>query len=380
MWQQLPRHDGARVTPDEIGEPGGYDPAELRAYLKLHGTGAGQTVAVTVPLNVRATVMASLPTYDDWYGLPGICSAAITTGCFHLTFAAPDGAVDNNPGLLGWPAEAATEVELLHALVPMASIEVVEARETTLASLLRAVRYAQSTHPDAISEPWSSAEFSGEQADNDACPATGAICVAPSGDCGHYPEKSCPGALVGGYPAADPGVLSVGGTTLELAPSGRVKSETAWDGSGGGISEYEPQPGYQRAADPHRTGRGIPDVSFAADPETGAAGFAHVIFVYRGHRLVFKPNWGLWGGTALGVQAWTAIIASADQLRAAAGRSPLTIGELQAAVYAKGAKPIADITSGANGVCALCSAGPGYDLVTGEGSPRPGIDSYLAGQ
>jgi hypothetical protein len=29
-----------------------------------------------------------------------------------------------------------------------------------------------------------------------------------------------------------------------------------------------------------------------------------------------------------------------------------------------------DITSGRNGTCAICKAGPGYDFVTGLGSPR----------
>jgi hypothetical protein len=38
-----------------------------------------------------------------------------------------------------------------------------------------------------------------------------------------------------------------------------------------------------------------------------------------------------------------------------------------------------DITDGTNGDCgAICTAGPGYDFVTGLGSPRTGIDTALA--
>jgi hypothetical protein len=38
-----------------------------------------------------------------------------------------------------------------------------------------------------------------------------------------------------------------------------------------------------------------------------------------------------------------------------------------------------DVTSGSNGPCgAQCTAGPGYDLVTGLGSPLAGVDVALA--
>jgi hypothetical protein len=52
----------------------------------------------------------------------------------------------------------------------------------------------------------------------------------------------------------------------------------------------------------------------------------------------------------------------------------------QIAVYALPAGPLADITSGPpNGFCPLnCVAGPGFDDVTGLGTPRGGIDAALA--
>jgi hypothetical protein len=37
------------------------------------------------------------------------------------------------------------------------------------------------------------------------------------------------------------------------------------------------------------------------------------------------------------------------------------------------------VTTGSNGTCgSICTARPGYDFVTGLGSPRPGIDTALA--
>ena len=75
------------------------------------------------------------------------------------------------------------------------------------------------------------------------------------------------------YPATSPNVLSVGGTTLNLSGSGTYGSETAWIDSGGGYSQYEPEPGYQESV--QQTGmRSTPDVSFDGDPNTGVEVYA----------------------------------------------------------------------------------------------------------
>ncbi|HEY3954797.1 MAG TPA: S53 family peptidase [Streptosporangiaceae bacterium] len=387
---RLSCYPGQHATPDSIGEPGGYDPAELQAYLGLHGDGAGQTVAVTIPYDVNEAqaVTTALSVYDSWYGLPPACSATITTGCFPLTFAAPHGTAPPPQGLfealLAQP-EAELDVELIHALVPRASIEVVEGYDDTVTHMLQAVAYAQSLHPAAVSNSWGTPEFSGEQAAGGHCTATGSPCVFATGDSGNYGwcdgQGTGTGEDCGGYPAASPKVLAVGGTTLDLTDSGKkVQSETAWSGSGGGISAYEPFPAYQQRADSYTTGRGVPDVSFDADPNSGIAVYDDQVVTYNGQTVQAHEGWVETGGTSAGAPAWSAILAAADQLRAAAGQPQLTIGQIHAAAYAKSRKkPVADITTGTNGLCgAQCTAGPGYDLVTGEGSPRHGIDTYLA--
>ena len=70
------------------------------------------------------------------------------------------------------------------------------------------------------------------------------------------------------YPSASPDVLAVGGTTLNLGGSGTYGSETAWIDSGGGYSQFEPEPGYQESVQQSGT-RSTPDVSFDGDPNTG---------------------------------------------------------------------------------------------------------------
>jgi subtilase family serine protease len=169
----------------------------------------------------------------------------------------------------------------------------------------------------------------------------------------------------GSYPAYNPHVLSVGGTTLDLGAGGAVTGETAWAGSGGGRSYVEGVPPYQKGL--VAGGRGTPDVSYVADPATGVA-------VYDTTPDLGQTGWFQVGGTSLGAPTWAALIASADQLRAAAGRPRLTEEQIYDARSSLG-----DVTSGANGTCpAVCTAAPGYDFVTGLGSPRAGLDKRLA--
>jgi hypothetical protein len=81
-------------------------------------------------------------------------------------------------------------------------------------------------------------------------------------------------------------------------------------------------------------------------------------------------------------------VAAADQLRATAGKPPLHGAGFQAQslIYRMPHGTVfGDITRGVSNVgeCAsapqACQAHPGYDVVTGWGSPRRGIDAALAG-
>ncbi len=117
------------------------------------------------------------------------------------------------------------------------------------------------------------------------------------------------------YPSASPNVLAVGGTTLNLTGSGTYSSETAWIDSGGGYSQFEPEPGYQESVQQSGT-RSTPDVSFDGDPNTG-------VEVYSTAPGSTEGSWQVVAGTSLGAPAWAGIIAIVDQGRALRGLSSL---------------------------------------------------------
>jgi PQQ-like domain/PQQ enzyme repeat len=358
------RHAKAAAADSAAGgtPPPGYSPAQMNAYLGLTGDGSGQTIAI-VDAYRDPTIVADAEQFSTQFGLPGVCGAGGTAGdCFKLKVSRPDGTAGTDQG---WDLETALDVEWTHALAPRATIMLVEAHDSTFASLFRAVDVAVAAHPAAVSMSWGEPfEFSDETYYDGHCAVTSTVCVVSSGDYGHP----------GSYPAYSPHVIAVGGTTLNLAADGSVISELAWSDSGGGQSWVEPGPGYQQQVAPGNW-RQLPDVSYDADPATGVA-------VYDGTSYQGQTGWFQVGGTSVGAPSWSAILADADQLRAAAGRAPLTAAgyAAQLAIYGLPAGDLAEITSGPpNGFCPVgCTPGPGFDDITGLGSPRHGIDAALA--
>jgi hypothetical protein len=173
-------------------------------------------------------------------------------------------------------------------------------------------------------------------------------------------------------------VLAVGGTTLNLNSTGTISSETGWSGSGGGVSSYEYEPTYQ--ANAQRTGaRAAPDVSYDANPYTG---FAFYNSVDDGSGQV---GWGVVGGTSAGAPQWAALVAIANQGRAAVGKGSLdgatgTLPMLYSLYNSPSAYSAAftDVTMGRSSF--WYSAHPGYDAVTGLGTPKAaGVVSALVG-
>jgi hypothetical protein len=171
--------------------------------------------------------------------------------------------------------------------------------------------------------------------------------VASSGDsgAGSGPE----------WPAVSPNVLAVGGT--HLATNG---TETGWSGSGGGTSRLVSRPTYQNGFQTSNF-RGSPDVSYDADPNTGFQVF-NTVGLRSG-----QSGWFIVGGTSAGAPQWAALIALADQGRAARGLN--TLANAQATLYTLPAADFYDVTSGSNGFAAHA----GYDLVTGRGSPHTNL-------
>lgn len=340
--------------------PSGYSPKTIRSYLGLTGTGAGQTIAIVSAFDDPG-IASDLATFDTQFGLAAPPTFKKVNQSGGTTYPAVDA---------GWAMETALDVEWAHAIAPGAGILLVEATSNTWTNLTAALSYAsKQSGVTVISNSWGVGEFKGETTNDTYCKLSNALCVFATGDTGN------PGT----YPAYSPFVLSVGGTTLNLSTdpvTGNVSvtSETAWSGSGGGLSAYEAKPSYQNKVNA-QTKRGTPDVSYGADPNTGFAVYDSV--TYQG-----VTGWMQVGGTSAGAPQWSGIIALANQARKSAGKS-LLVGYVSSAYKADATiygltAGLADITSGGNGSCgAVCTATTGYDFVTGLGSPRSGIVSAL---
>jgi sugar lactone lactonase YvrE len=320
----------------------------------VQGTGAGQTIAI-IDAYDYPTASSDLHNFDVAMGLPDPSFERVsqTGSTTSLPSTDPAGAGSGDD----WEVEEALDIEWAHAAAPDANIMLVEANSASSSDLLTAVNYArQQPGVSVVSMSWGSGEYSTEaSSDSDFTTPTGhagVTFVASTGDDG----------APGEWPAYSPNVLAVGGTTLTINDStGAYVSETGWSGSGGGISSYESQPSYQKGVvTQSTTQRTIPDVSFDADPNSGVS-------VYDSYDNGSADPWETVGGTSLSAPSWAGLVAIVDQGRSVFGLSSLDgpTGTLPG-IYKLPASDIHDITSGSNGTY---SAGVGYDLVTGRGTP-----------
>jgi hypothetical protein len=124
------------------------------------------------------------------------------------------------------------------------------------------------------------------------------------------------------------------------------------------LSLYDSRPGFQKnIVTQLGTGRAVPDVAYNAS----------TLSPYAVYDSWSYSGWLTAAGTSAGAPQWAALLAIADQGRALNGQSTLN-GATQTlpALYQLPSSDFHDITSGSNGAD---SASPGYDLVTGRGSP-----------
>jgi len=175
------------------------------------------------------------------------------------------------------------------------------------------------------------------------------------------------------WPASDPYVLAVGGTSLTVSdPTGTYGSEVTWNNggaSGGGLSVLYKEPSYQQKYISNQSmlqgKRGLPDVAFPADVN-------YLLYESNDPSTIDVskwPHWNLIGGTSASSPCWAGILAIADQMSTQAGGGPL--GYVQPGLYSLQGKDFHDITQGDNNYqhVAGYQAGTGFDLVTGWGTP-----------
>jgi subtilase family serine protease len=350
--------------------------------------GTGQTIVIVDAFG-SPTITSDLKTFDQQTGLPDPPS-------FNIVY--PGGVPTFNPtksNQVDFAEETNLDVEWAHAAAPGANIVLVVAANDSGNVLNSAQLYAVQNHLGSVMSLSFGVQEELMIANSQqlmqaeqiylAAKAAGITVIASDGDLGAGGGYSVANAE---FPASDPYVLAVGGTNLSLT-AGAYQGETVWndfdncispclqgaDGATGGApSIIFPAPSYQQGVT-NNSMRTVSDVAYNASPNTGVA-------VYVGFAAQVKglgPN-GFYvvGGTSQGPPQWAGIIATANQARVANGMSTLGfVNPLLYKVAANGSLGLGfslhDVTSGDNHFPKASSpgfsAGPGYDLPTGLGSP-----------
>jgi subtilase family serine protease len=317
-------------------QPVGILPSAIKKIYNLPVSGGKGTIAI-IDAYDDPNIESDLAVFDKAYGLP---ACTTSNGCFLKHKMASSTATNS-----GWALEESLDVEWAHAIAPSATIMLVEAATPSGDNLLGAIDYAAAKKGVvAVSMSWGGAEFSDEATlDSHFMTSSSVRFFASSGDDGTGVS----------WPAASPYVIGVGGTSLELATStGKFISESAWSGSGGGVSAYEKEPSYQLDYSIPKAGgmRAIPDVAYSADPQTGFS-------------VVRNGKWYVVGGTSAGAPQWAAI--------ATLGHGISNTNFYKDKQKDNFSSYFTDIISGSNGDCKYyCTARKHYDYVTGLGTPN----------
>lgn len=297
----------------------------------------------------------------------------------------------NNATQLGWAEETTLDVEWAHASAPGANLILVVANNDQGSTIQAAQQYAVSlANHGVVSLSFGVQEASINGGANNTqialahaiyqqAASANVTVIASAGDNGSAGGFAF---INPQYPASDPNVLAVGGTNLTLFNNGKYRNEAAWnDGTGcgspcgatGGAASTIWAPFTNEAS---VTGDGahrdVADVSYDAADNAVAA---YIGFSAPG----ITPGVYAMGGTSVGPPAYAGIIAIANQMRAALTPAKGPLGYINPELYQvyasqQGTKtpPFHDVTAGSNifasGIV-CCSAGGGYDMPTGLGTP-----------
>ena len=249
-------------------------------------TGNGTKIGI-VDAYGDSSIRSDVSLFDTHFNLPSLA----------LTVSGIGGSNSN------WAKETALDVEWAHAMSPGAAILLRVSSDNSNTNLFSAVNnlVQMQNPPNIISLSWGEPEFSTAYASIfQAAAAKGIKVYVSTGDNGAFDSQS---SLTVEYPASDPNVIAVGGTTLycNTVQGTNEHYENGWSESGGGYSSIFSEPSYQTTAgipDPSRR-RAIPDVSLDADPYSG-------VTIYVGG----SEETG-WGGTSLAAPMMAGISAVA---------------------------------------------------------------------
>ncbi len=327
------RADG--VTPNATTSyQSGYAPADLVKAYSILRNGSTNTIAI-VDAFASPSAASDLAAYRTQFGL----------GTANLTQVNQTGGTTLPAGDTGWGQEEALDLDMASAACPTCAIVYVGANSASFADLSAAVKTAAAKGAKVISNSYGGSEYSTEVTAQAAYNQPNIAVTVSSGDSGYGAQ----------FPASSQYVVDVGGTNLARSSTTRGFTETAWTGGGSGCSAYITKPSWQ-----HDTGcsrRMGTDVSAVADPNTGVA-------VYDSYGSTGGANWLVFGGTSVAAPLVGGMYAVAG----------VTSAYPAATLYAAGAS-LYDVVSGSNGRCNrfpsyFCTAGPGYDGPTGNGTPN----------
>jgi len=350
--------DGRGSSPAATVGPTGITPAQIRRaygidainFGNIPGDGAGQTIAIVDAFD-DPNAASDLHNFDAAFGLPDPPSFRQLNqdGGANLPGADPSARPNT------WELEESLDIEWARVIAPAANIVLYEANSPSFDDLVVHAVNAARNNPDVtvVSMSFGVGEFAGEN-------VVDPLFTTPAGHQGiTFLASTGDGGSPASYPAFSPNVVAVGGTTLAIDSAGNYLGETGWSGSGGGVSTQELQPTFQNSV--QNTGRRTaPDIALDADPNTGVP-------VFDTFDNPTSAPWIQVGGTSLATPLAAGLIAIADQGLVRAGLSTLD-GPSQTLprLYAASDANFHDVISGSNGGF---TAGPGYDLVTGRGSP-----------
>jgi hypothetical protein len=391
------------------GIGGGLTPAQLAKAYEYSPTegGAGQTIALSDDDN-DPKIEEDLKVFDEHYKLPE-CTTA--NGCFKKV--SETGSTTELPPNVGIESvETTLDVETARAVCQTCHILLVEGNGNYgYGSDNEAVKLGATEVSNSWGEPEPS---STESLANSYFNEPGVVITAAAADEGYdfwdafNNPKTVKVVEKPSFPASAPGVISVGGTSLNLNTEGKRESEPVWnqDGpanenkgsghivSGGGCSTTITAPSWQQnVLGWSGTGCGSKrlDNDVAADSSTGISIYDNYNCgeaCEKAHFGVSPYEWRSVGGTSLS----SPIVASMFALAGGAGG----VSYPAATLYSHFGESAAffDVTEGGDGYCdgapestcgkpnvkykelldcegtLACDAAPGFDGPSGVGVPK----------
>ncbi len=379
-----------------------YSPEQVQQAFSLNSlyrsgfNGKGQTIVI-LGAGHTANLQADLHHFDQTWGLPDPVFQMLQPHGPPAPYQCADGADDLQ-------LESTLDIEWSHAIAPGAKLVLIVGDNyydnspkdnCANGSILDDVTYALDHHLGNIisisyggSELGDISETAGEHAQDQSyylnadsvfqrAASQHVTVLASAGDQGatNPNDFTKPDSYWNrpniGWPASDPYVLAVGGTSLTIADAtGDYSEETVWNdagfaATGGGLSSVFPEPAYQKQLPDQAIfhgKRGIPDVAFPAEEFVM---YTSLLSGFIGKAISQFKHWDLAGGTSLSAPCWAGIIAIADQVH----QQPL--GFIQPALYWLNGQGMHDITTGNNSFANVqgYQAQSGYDLASGWGTP-----------